>query len=55
MKKINTKKLNQFYLNGSNSPEMRNLVENAVQNFVFEETKNPLCIALLNDLGLLSE
>lgn len=55
MKKINVKKLNQFYSNLNNSPELKTLVEKAVENFVFEETKNPLCILVLTDLGLLSE
>jgi hypothetical protein len=55
MKKINTKKLNQFYMSGNNSLEMKALVERAVNNFVSDESKNPVAIALLEDLGLLVE
>jgi len=55
MKKINTKKLNQFYMSGSNSQEMKNLINLCVDNFVLGETKNPQCISILNDMGLLIE
>jgi hypothetical protein len=55
MKKLNMKKLNQFFLSGSNSDEVKSLVSNCVDNFVHSDTKNPQCIAVLNDLGLLME
>jgi hypothetical protein len=55
MKKINSKKLNQFYMSGNNSPEMKSLVLTAVSNFMDAEVKNPVAIALLEDLGLLTE
>jgi hypothetical protein len=55
MKKINTKKLNQFYMSGSNSEEIKSLVNMCVDNFVLGETKNPQCIMILTDLGLLIE
>jgi hypothetical protein len=53
MKKLNIKKLNQFYMNGGNSVEMKTLVEKCVENFVHGETKNPSAILVLSDLGLL--
>ena len=55
MKKLNVKKLNQFYMSLSNSSELKVLVEHSVHNFVHEETKNVQCIAILTDLGLLLE
>lgn len=56
MKKINTKKLNQFYMSGNNSHEMKSLVHNAIDQFVNRsDVKNPVAIALLEDLGLLME
>jgi hypothetical protein len=55
MKKLNMKKLNQFYMNSSNAEEVRVLVSQAVENFVHAEVKNPSCIQVLNDLGLLME
>ena len=56
MKKINTKKLNQFYMSGNNSVEMKSLVCQAIENFVnHTDAKNPGAIALLEDLGLLLE
>jgi hypothetical protein len=55
MKKINVKKLNQFYLNGSNSDSMKGLVETCVTDFVHAETKNPTCIMILQDLNLLMD
>jgi hypothetical protein len=55
MKKINTKKLNQFFMSMNNSEEVKSLVTTCVDNFVHGETKNPQCIAILNDLGLLIE
>lgn len=53
MKKVNIKKLNQFYMSGNNAPELKKLVENAVDNFVNAEVQNPICIRVLLDLGLL--
>lgn len=47
------KKLNQFYMSGNNSPEIKRLVENAVDNFINADVKNPLAIRVLQDLGLL--
>jgi hypothetical protein len=56
MKKINAKKLNQFYMSGNNSQEMKSLVHNAIDQFVHSaDAKNPVAIALLEDLGLLTE
>jgi ribonuclease HIII len=56
MKKINAKKLNQFYMSGNNSQEMKSLVHNAIDQFVHStDAKNPVAIALLEDLGLLME
>ena len=55
MKKINLRKLNQFYMSGANSAELKSLVEKAVDNFVNAETKNPLCFTVLADLGLLQD
>jgi hypothetical protein len=55
MKKVNVKKLNQFFMNGGNSEELKDLVKTAVDNFVHAEVKNPMCISILNDLGLLME
>lgn len=55
MKKINTKKLNQFYMSMNNSDDMKSLVRSCVDNFVHGEVKNPQCITVLNDLGLLME
>ena len=55
MKKLNMKKLNQFYSNANTPREITNLVEQAVHNFVHEDVKNPQCIAILNDLGLLMD
>lgn len=52
MKKINVKKLNQFYMSGNNSPELKSLVETAVQLYV-AETPNATSILVLTDLGLL--
>ena len=49
------KKLNQFYSNMNNGPEIKSLVQTAVDNFVYAEVKNPTCITILNDLGLLME
>jgi hypothetical protein len=53
MKRVNMKKLNQFYMSGNNAPEIKRLVENAVDNFVNADVKNPLAIRVLQDLGLL--
>ena len=55
MKKLNTKKLNQYFMNAGNSPEMKSLVEKCAENFIHSETKNPISILVLNDLGLLLE
>jgi hypothetical protein len=53
MKKLNIKKLNQFYMSGNNSPEMKALVQNCVENFVNADVKNATAILVLSDLGLL--
>lgn len=37
----------------NNAPEIKKLVENAVDNFINGDVKNPLCIRVLQDLGLL--
>lgn len=55
MKKLNVKKLNQFFMSSGNSPEVKKMVETAVENYTFAETKNPVCIRLLQDFGLLLE
>ena len=55
MKKLNIKKLNQFYANANNAPEMKSLVQTAVENLIHAEVKNPICISILTDLGLLME
>ena len=55
MKRLNHKKLNAYFMNLSNSEEMRRIVQDAVSDFMNAETKNPLCVALLTDLGLLIE
>lgn len=55
MKKINVKKLNQFMMNLNNSDQLRSIVDQAVNNFLNEETPNVKQIALLTDLGLLME
>jgi hypothetical protein len=54
MKKINVKKLNQFYMSGSNADQLKELVKNAVAEFTSGST-NPVIISLLLDLGLLIE
>ena len=38
---------------GNNAPELKRLVETAVDNFVNAETQNPMCVRVLLDLGLL--
>lgn len=53
MKKLNLKKLNQFIMTETNSYALKNLVNKAVDDFVFAEIKNPICITILTDLGLL--
>lgn len=55
MKKINVKKLNQFFASLSNTPEVKKIVEQAVENFTFAEIKNPVCIRILQDFGLIME
>jgi hypothetical protein len=55
MKKINVKKLNQFYLNNGNSESVKALVETCVTDFVHAEVKNPTCITILQDLNLLMD
>jgi hypothetical protein len=42
-------------MSGNNSQEMKSLVHNAIDNFVNTDAKNPVAIALLEDLGLLME
>jgi hypothetical protein len=53
MKKLNVKKLNQYFLSGNNSAEMKELVKKCADNFVIGDVPNPLQISLLSDLGLL--
>jgi hypothetical protein len=55
MKKINTKKLNQFMMSFGNSEQLKDMVNMAVNNFLSDETPNPRQIALLVDLQLLSD
>ena len=55
MKKINAKKLNQFLMNLNNAPELKSLVSKAAETLLSGETVLPAAIALLNDLGLLTE
>jgi hypothetical protein len=52
MKKINVKKLNQFYMSGNNAPELKRLVESAIESYL-SETPNATSILVLTDLGLL--
>jgi hypothetical protein len=52
--KINTKKLNQYFMSGNNSSEMKKLVEHCVEIYTKGEP-NPTCIHILRDLGLLVE
>lgn len=42
-------------MSSGNSPEVKKMVETAVENYTFAETKNPVCIRLLQDFGLLIE
>ena len=55
MKKINMKKLNQFYMSGNNAEEIKTLVNQCVHNFVHDEVKNATAILVLSDLGLLMD
>lgn len=55
MKKINVKKLNQFFMNQGNSDNMKDFVNMCVTSFLEDETPNTVKIAFLNDLGLLME
>ncbi len=55
MKKINVKKLNQFYTNLNNAPEMKSLVQTAVECYTSGETANVHHITILQDLGLLMD
>jgi hypothetical protein len=54
MKKINVKKLNQFYMSGNNADALKDLVKSAVSTFMGGEN-SPVTVALLSDLGLLIE
>ena len=53
--KLNTKKLNQYYMSSLNSSEMKSLVQICVENFIHTDIKNPQCVNVLTDLGLLTE
>jgi len=55
MKKINMKKLNQFYMSGNNAEEIKTLVNQCVHHFVHDEVKNATAILVLSDLGLLMD
>jgi hypothetical protein len=58
MKKINVKKLNQFYTNQNNAPELKSLVMQAVENYTCStngDVPNVHYISILQDLGLLSD
>lgn len=55
MKKINVKKLNQFYTNLNNASEMKFLVQLAVESYTSGETVNVHYITILQDLGLLMD
>ena len=55
MKKINVKKLNQFYRSENNAPEMKVLVNCAVDSYTSGGPVNVHYIAILQDLGLLME
>jgi len=55
MKKLNIKKLSQFYSNKNNAPEMISLVQVSVDNYIHSDVPNPKCLAVLSDLGLLMD
>ena len=60
MKKVNVKKLNQYFKSDSNSGKMKDFVRIAVQMYMYESdatnsTTLVKVIAFLNDLGLLIE
>ena len=56
MKKINVKKLNQFFRSENNAPEMKALVNCAVDSYTSESgMPNVHYISILQDLGLLME
>lgn len=54
MKKLNVKKLNQFYMSGNNAENLKSLVKQAVEDFV-GGTPSVHSILVLQDLGLLME
>ncbi len=59
MKKINTRKLNQYFNSMSNSPEMKGFVQDAVNRYLVDETVDETVdvkiIQFLDDLALLTE
>jgi hypothetical protein len=55
MKKLNVKKLNQFFRSENNAPEMKALVNCAVDYYTSNETPNVHYVAILQDLGLLMD
>lgn len=55
MKKINVKKLNHFFRSESNAPEMKTLVNVAVDYYTSSETPNVHYTSILQDLGLLTD
>ena len=40
-------------MSGNNAVELKKLVESAVDNFINADVKNPLCLRVLMDLGLI--
>lgn len=55
MKKINVKKLNQFFRSENNAPEMKSLVQVAVEYYTSTETPNVHYTSILQDWGLLTD
>lgn len=55
MKKINVKKLNQFFRSENNASEMKALVNCAVEHYTSNETPNVHYTSILQDLGLLTD
>jgi hypothetical protein len=56
MKKINVKKLNQFYRSENNAPEIKGLVNQAVESYTSNQgVPNVHYISILQDLGLLMD
>ncbi len=55
MGKLNVRRMYNFYTDNNKNVEYKELVSSAINNFVYDDIKNPILMCLIVDLGIIDQ